>query len=360
MGTDQASKLRNGQEGVQEILERLGIAGDPNWVAVVLFARNLVSSMHVFSDEQKASLQADIFRQIGKGPLNHARFRHVVNSIEDALMRSPKVEDLRSQIANERQGFLSLYDEVSRVLADIQHTTEARETHIKRMGADTERDIVAAENRSEVLSRLRGMVTGMVAQARAEARSWQERAKQLEHTANFDPLLSELYSRRALDAELGQAHARSAASGAPLSLMFLDVDRFKLVNDTYGHQVGDGVLRVLAAIVSAHSMRFKGFAARFGGEELVVLCEGMDEQSTLAHAEDIRQDVSRCPFMPHLTGAPGGEPLHVTVSIGVAQIAAGQSVADLILAADQAMYAAKTQGRDRVIGHGGLVVPRPA
>lgn len=358
MGTDPANKNRNGLDGVQGILERLGVAGDTDWMAVVLFARNLVSDMDILSEEQKAELQADIFRQIGKRPLNRARYQHIVKNIESALLASPKVEDLRSQIANERQGFLSLYDEVSRVLADIQQSTEARESRIKSMGADTERDMAAAETRTDVLNRLRGMVTDMVTQARAEAKTWQERANQLERTANFDPLLSELYSRRALDAQMGLAMQRCREGNQPLSLLFLDVDRFKSVNDTYGHQVGDGVLRVLAAILSAHAMRFGGYAARFGGEELVVLCEGVDEAAALAHAEDIRQDVARCPFMPHLTGEQNREPLHVTVSIGVAQIAPGQSAADLILAADQAMYAAKTQGRNRVVGHGALAPVR--
>lgn len=358
MATEPVNKNRNGLEGVHDTLERLGVAGDADWMAVVLFARNLVSNMDIFSEDQKAAMQADIFRQLSKRPLNRARYQHIVKDIESALLSSPKVEDLRSQIANERQGFLSLYDEVNRVLADIQQSTEARESHIQRMGADTERDIAAAETRADVLSRLRGMVTDMVTQARAEAKTWQERATQLERTANFDALLSELYSRRALDAQMGLAMARCREHNEPLSLMFLDVDKFKNVNDTYGHQVGDGVLRVLAAIVSAHAMRFGGYAARFGGEELVVLCEGVDEAAALAHGENIRQDVARCPFMPHLTGEQNQEPLHVTVSIGVAQIAPGQSAADLILAADQAMYAAKTQGRNRVVRHGALAPAR--
>jgi diguanylate cyclase (GGDEF)-like protein len=210
-----------------------------------------------------------------------------------------------------------------------------------------------------VLRRLRGMITDMVSQAREEARTWQERARQLEHTANFDPLLSELYSRRALDAQLGAALERCRRNNVPLSLMFLDVDHFKAINDTHGHQVGDGVLRVLAAIISAHATQFSGYAARFGGEELVVLCEGIDEARAFVQAEEIRQDVARCPFVPHLTAPETIPPLHVTVSIGVAQIGPGQTASDLVLAADRAMYAAKTQGRNRTVGHSSLAVFRP-
>jgi len=355
MTTGQDHKAHNGLDGVQTVLERLGVADDADWLAVVLFARNLVSAMDLFAEGQKAQLQAKIFEQMGKRPLDRKRFTHIVQTIQHFLLDNPKMADLRSQLASERQGYASLYEEMGKVFADIQQSTEERESHIQRMGADTERDITEAGSRAQVVDRLRGMVTEMVSQARAEARTWQERANQLEHTANFDALLSELFSRRALDAQLGMVLERSRTENTPVSLMFIDVDRFKTVNDTFGHQVGDGVLRVLAAILSAHSMQFKGYAARFGGEELVILCEGLNEAAAIDRAEEIRQDVARCPFVPHLTESqPAAAPLHITISIGVAQIGPGQKASDLILAADQAMYAAKTQGRNRVVGHSSL------
>ncbi|MGE4264433.1 MAG: GGDEF domain-containing protein [Desulfovibrio sp.] len=359
MGALTDHKAMNGLEPVQETLARLGIADDADWMAVVLFARNLVSAMDIFTDEQKAQLQARIFEQMAKRPLDRHRFEHIVQTIQLFLLENQKMEAMRSQLAAERQGFNALYEEMSKVFAEIQQTTAARETSIQRLGADTEKDIAKADSPAAVLKRLRGMITDMVSQAREEARTWQERAHQLEHTANFDPLLSELYSRRALDSQLGVALERCRRGNIPLSLMFLDVDKFKEINDTHGHQVGDGVLRVLAAIVSAHATQFSGYAARFGGEELVIICEGADEARAVSQAEDIRQDVARCPFVPHLTSPEVLPPLHVTVSIGVAQIGPGQTASDLVLAADQAMYAAKTQGRNRVVGHSSLAAFRP-
>jgi len=358
MGAMTDHKAANGLESVQETLARLGVADDTDWMAVVFFARNLVSAMDIFTDDQKAQLQARIFEQMAKRPLDHRRFLHIVQTIQVFLLENQKMQDMRDQLAAERQGFNALYDEMSRVFADIQQTTVAREDTIQRLGADTEKDIAKADSPAEVLRRLRGMITDMVSQAREEARTWQERARQLEHTASFDPLLSELYSRRALDAQLGTALERCRRNNIPLSLMFLDVDNFKAINDTHGHQVGDGVLRVLAAIVSAHATQFSGYAARFGGEELVIVCEGFDEARAVIQAEEIRQDVARCPFVPHLTSPETVPPLHVTVSIGVAQIGPGQTASDLVLAADQAMYAAKTQGRNRVVGHNSLATFR--
>jgi len=358
MAMEQDGKSQNGLETVQEILEKLGVAGEADWMAVVLFARNLVSAMDLFTSEQKANIQAKTFEHLSRRPLDHARFTQIVQTIQVFLQETPKMDDLRNQLAQERQGYSSLYEEMAKVFADIQQNTQTRESTIQRMGADTEQFIAAAGSRAEVVSRLRGMITDMVSQAKEEARSWQARATQLEHTANFDPLLSELYSRRALDAQLALAINRCATNNTPLSLMFIDVDHFKNVNDMHGHQVGDGVLRVLAAILSAHSLQFSGFAARFGGEELVVLCEGLGEAACIQRAEDIRQDVARCPFVPHSPGAASISPLHITVSIGVAQISPGQSTSDLVLAADQAMYAAKTQGRNRVVGYSSLILKR--
>jgi diguanylate cyclase (GGDEF)-like protein len=358
MNGDSEGKQHNGLEAVQDILARLGVAGDADWMAVVLFARNLVSAMDLFSEEQKAQIQARTFEQMSKKPLDRRRFQRIVANLQTFLMDNAKMADLRAQLQNERNGFTALYDEMSRVFTDIRMSTVARQDNIQRMGADTEEFITAAGSKTEVVSRLRGMITEMVSQAREEARSWEERARALERTANFDPLLSELYSRRALDAQLTAAAERGKRENRPVTMLFLDVDNFKAINDKFGHVAGDGVLRVLAAIVSAHSLQFGGYAARFGGEELVVLCEDLSEAEAVARAEVLRQDVARCPFSPYSEGQNQSDPMRVTVSIGVAQLLPGQSTTDLVLAADQAMYAAKTQGRNRVVAHSTLAPSR--
>lgn len=351
MSAGNNTKSSQGLENVQEILKRFGVAGDADWMAVVLFVRNLVAEMDLFTKNQKAALQTGIFEQMAQKPLDRQRFQRVVASIEGFLLDNSKVKDLRGQLQAERDSASALYADMSRVVQEIQASSQNRQTNLQRMGQDTEKLIESADSKAEVVQRFRGMITEMVAQAREEARAWEERARQMERTANFDPLLSELYSRRALDAQLIGAMERARRDNCPLSLMFLDVDHFKTINDTYGHLVGDGVLRVLAAIVSAHAMQFKGYAARFGGEELVVLCEDMDEDTAVARAEAIRRDVANCPCQPQYNGPATADPICVTVSIGVAQLKAGQTSSDLILAADQAMYAAKTNGRNLVVGH---------
>lgn len=360
MTKSKSTHASHGLDKVHEILERFGVPGDADWMAVVLFVRNLVGEMDLFTEKQKAAIQARIFEQMATKPLNRQRFDSVISSIEGFLLNSSKVADLRDQLKAEREGSSALYSEMNRVVQEIQASSQSRQTSLQRMGKDTEELISNEGNKTEVVRRFRGMITEMVAQAREEARSWEERAKQMERTANFDPLLSELYSRRALDAQLEAAIDRARQNNSALSLMFLDVDHFKTVNDTFGHVTGDGVLRVLSAIVSAHASQFKGYAARFGGEELVVICEGLDEETAVVRAEAIRLDVANCPFQPQIEGPAQVEPVCVTVSIGVAQLKPRQSASDLILAADQAMYSAKINGRNLVMGHSKLTPDRSA
>ena len=356
MASDQSKSNNHDLGKVRQILERFGVAEDADWMAVVLFVRNLVAEMNLFTKAQKSAIQSAVFEQMAARPLDRKSFRQVIAAIQGFLLDNSKVADLRDQLKAERDGASALYAEMSRVVQDIQASSQTRETSLKLMGQNTEKLITSENDKAEVVRRFRGMITEMVAQAREEARTWEEHARQVERTANFDPLLSELYSRRALDAQIDGAMERARRTNSPLSLMFLDVDHFKNVNDTYGHLVGDGVLRVLAAIVSAHAMQFRGYAARFGGEELVVLCEDMDEAAAMARAEAIRLDVAHCPYEPQCDCPAQTEVVCVTVSIGVAQLQPGQTSSDLTLAADQAMYAAKTRGRNQVIAHSSLQV----
>ena len=183
MATQADHKAQNGLDSVQETLARLGVADDADWMSVVLFARNLVSVMDIFTDDQKAQIQARIFEQMAKRPLDRRRFLGIVQNIQAFILENQRMEDMRAQLAAERQGFDALYVEMSRVFSEIQDSTVAREHNIQRLGADTEKDIAAAATPADVLSRLRGMITDMVSQAREEARTWQERplAGQLEH-----------------------------------------------------------------------------------------------------------------------------------------------------------------------------------
>ncbi|MGH3250772.1 MAG: GGDEF domain-containing protein, partial [Trebonia sp.] len=138
--------------------------------------------------------------------------------------------------------------------------------------------------------------------------------------------------------------ARAVRTSTPLAVALLDLDRFKQVNDTYGHLAGDEVLRRIAGTMTG-VLRSCDLAGRFGGEEFVMLLPQTRAPDALRIAERVRAHIARLP----ITG-PAGERVGVTVSIGVAALDAGskRELTELLAAADAALYRAKASGRDQV------------
>jgi diguanylate cyclase (GGDEF)-like protein len=165
----------------------------------------------------------------------------------------------------------------------------------------------------------------------------QELARDLRFQATTDPLTG-LYNRLKFDEALASEMSRAKRYGTPLTLVLYDIDHFKLVNDIYGHQVGDGVLVRLSQIVSVH-LRNTDLLARWGGEEFVILAPGSDTEMARQAAEKLAAVIQRTVFDE--VGA-------ITCSFGIAQYAAGDSAATLIARADNALYRAKMNGRNRV------------
>ena len=158
--------------------------------------------------------------------------------------------------------------------------------------------------------------------------------------------LTGLYNRRYLETHFELVNKRLAESNKPLSLMILDIDRFKLVNDTYGHRAGDQILQGIAAHL-ADRVRGSDTATRLGGEEFVVLMPETRLEEVMAAANRIGRSIGATVFAAE--GVDHG--LQITVSIGVASATAGTSTFDELLArADGALYEAKRTGRNKVCG----------
>lgn len=161
--------------------------------------------------------------------------------------------------------------------------------------------------------------------------------RELLDQANLDPL-TRVCNRRKLTDILDEETARSNRYGTPLSAMVLDIDHFKAINDTHGHDAGDAVLVELAARLSG-TLRQVDRLARFGGEEFVVVAPGIGLTEALELAERLRSRVADEDFT-----AVG----RITVSIGVAAHRPGQTVEALLKRADTALYRAKDGGRNKV------------
>ncbi len=157
--------------------------------------------------------------------------------------------------------------------------------------------------------------------------------------------LTGLYNRRYMEGHLNTLVTTSAQRGKSISLLLMDIDFFKTVNDTHGHDVGDDVLRELARRIR-RTIRGIDMACRLGGEEFVIVLPDTDMARAYSIAERVRQTVGREPFPVSSTGLT----LDITISIGVAALEDAEDTADTILKrADRALYRAKRDGRNRVV-----------
>lgn len=161
--------------------------------------------------------------------------------------------------------------------------------------------------------------------------------EQLQHSAATDGLTG-IANRRNFDITLDRHLQRAVTTFQPVSLVLLDIDHFKRLNDTHGHQVGDDVLRQVAAVLVEHA-RIIDVPARYGGEEFAVVLPSCDRDEALAVAERLRMAIATAPTS-----------VAITVSVGVATFPRhGAQSETLIRAADHALYRAKDEGRDRVL-----------
>jgi diguanylate cyclase len=219
----------------------------------------------------------------------------------------------------------SLKSSVKESLEAISHHLEVFRT------AEAERGERAEQEAKELAARLNEL--------EAEAEGLRDRVVREHHQALYDSLTG-IYNRLAYDERVAQEYARWKRYATPLTLLIWDVDRFKVINDTYGHQAGDKVLRVIAKLLDSN-VRETDFVARYGGEEFVVLLPETDLAGARAVAEKLRTKIEQTEF--HYRN----QPVRITISGGLAQFQAGDEVEAVFARADTALYQAKDTGRNR-------------
>ncbi len=161
---------------------------------------------------------------------------------------------------------------------------------------------------------------------------------QMVHQLITQDKLTRAGNRRALDELMERIQSRPQGQSSQIAMLMVDLDHFKAINDTYGHQEGDKVLQAFSSLIAAR-LRRGDHLFRFGGEEFVVVLEGADMDGAVRAAEDFRQRVAEAGL------GPKGD---LTVSIGVATLGPGEFIDVWITRADAALYEAKRRGRNRV------------
>lgn len=183
----------------------------------------------------------------------------------------------------------------------------------------------------------------------------EQKVRELEHRLVHDKLTSlktrgyfEEKSKVFLDnsEKIKKDNRREWSGFKDISFLFLDVDHFKKINDTHGHDVGDEVLKKVADTLKK-DLRVGDIVARWGGEEFVAILLGANEEQAKMKAEQIRGEVEKIVF-------ENPEGLKVTISIGVSEFESGKTFEDLVKHADEALYRAKETGRNRVVTYSEL------
>lgn len=259
----------------------------------------------------------DILRQVA-GLIGEAE--------EDASRRGSSLRALSGELAS--AGPEALAEAMIRLIAEVTEMSEYSADIARRLDASAQR-VAALERRLESVLR----------EAHTDA-------------------LTGLSNRRAFDAALQGMAGAAMNSGMPLAILLLDIDRFKAINDTWGHPVGDAVLCRIA-ITIRDNLGEEGLAARFGGEEFAVILGGTPLPEAMAVAERLRVAVAAQNYSIRTTGHSLGQ---ITVSAGAAVFKAGEALASLLARADAALYRAKQAGRNRVEASddGGAIAPAEA
>lgn len=177
---------------------------------------------------------------------------------------------------------------------------------------------------------------------RQHATRLREMAEVFEHAATHDALTG-LFNRREGTDRLATEYARFRRTGNPFSVVLVDIDHFKNINDTLGHDTGDIVIRGVAERLVSGSRKVDS-VIRWGGEEFLLILPGAGEQQALGMAERIRDVLTRSPIEAH------GRPLEITCSFGVAEVREKDAIQELLRRADDRLYHAKTTGRNRIVG----------
>ena len=261
--------------------------------------------------------------------------------------------DVNDRMSNVSERMHARIEAVYEAIDSAMTTANAYSGSLQSASGDLEREItpIAMRDLAErLLSETRRMQdTNRALEQKLEASrddiaSLQRDLDDVRRESLLDPL-TKIANRKSFDEGMDEAIAEASANDAPLCLMIIDIDHFKNFNDTYGHQTGDQVLRLVAMTLKSN-IKGKDLAARYGGEEFVAILPSTDMEGAVIVAENIRRAIQAKELLKRSTNEKLGR---ITASFGVAAYRPGDTPAMLIERADRCLYAAKHAGRNRVV-----------
>jgi len=340
-----------GADEVFAFFERYGLEGNAPWIAVVLFIRDLLPRLGLLSVEEMARIQNQVLGALETRDFSDNALSSVVKGLAERFREAlaTRLAEVESKLELERDFAVSLLSAIEEIAPELRSVAEKHEASLVGLDAGARAAVLAGLDKQSLTERLKGLIGAALESAKEESFKLEKKVRSLEQRARTDPLLTSLHNRRSFDEHITETVTRHAGTATPLALLMIDVDHFKAINDTHGHLVGDDVLKVLAKIVHDQAKDSGAFAARYGGEELVVLIPGANTAAAAGAAEALRQAVANYEFLVR-PNEGSSRLIRFTVSIGVADLAGNrQTAADLTRAADKAMYLAKKAGRNRVV-----------
>ncbi|HGX93042.1 MAG TPA: GGDEF domain-containing protein [Candidatus Tenderia sp.] len=237
-----------------------------------------------------------------------------VTDIENVVQSASELEQIKVEI----QGSL---DSIRNHLSEQRSLEDSHQAELEQQLQRMTRRIKAMEEESEHL----------------------KKRLEIERTNALTDPLTGAPNRLAYDQRIAQEFARWQRHQNPLSLVLMDIDHFKQINDTFGHKAGDRALKAIVQALRQH-VRASDFMARIGGEEFVLLLPETDLEGASLVAEKLRRGIESCEF------AYKGKPVPITISGGIAQFAAGDTAEAVYVRADEGLYRAKRQGRNQFQG----------
>ena len=247
---------------------------------------------------------------------------------------SRELREMADGIVRETEDTADLADKSTRV---IKNKLDKVDQHHQQHTLPLEDVITELRSLGDLSDRLGGSLrlkTGRL-------KEFAEKLSQMERIALTDEL-TQMANRRAWNSVLEEAHAKFKSDGKPVVLLMADLDDFKQINDTYGHSVGDEALKVVARIM-IKGLRGEDFPARFGGEEFVALMPGTDLSGGARVAERLRRAIADTKFTVR------GNAITITASFGLASFRQDdQDAGNILDRSDQALYLAKSRGKNQV------------